>query len=153
MFHRRHAIMFLSAALIVGAVVLGSASNADQVRTVGKTSQKLLPVKAHAAIQALAKPLAPPVAYGFVQYDGSLYVSSGNVACEWKAGAGRYYIRISGVSYSRGPYIAFVTPEGNGGIYCPATWEDEGALVVCIGDITGASSTQAGFQFVVYKVS
>ncbi len=153
---------FLSVAVIVlgsGLFIAGSLSGAGdpgpagQVRTSPKPTQKLVPVKAAVALQPVAKPLGNPVAYGFVQFNGSISATSGNFTAEWDASSNRYYIRIAGVTYQRGPYITFVTPEGNGGIYLPATWEDNGALVICIGQITGESGVQAGFQFVTYKVS
>lgn len=131
----------------------GGPKPAGQVRTSPKPTQKLEPVKAAVALQPVAKPLGGPVAYGFVQFNGSVSATSGNFSVEWNAASNRYYIRIAGVTYQRGPYITFVTPEGNGGIYLPATWEDNGALVICIGQITGESGVQAGFQFVTYKVS
>ena len=151
---------------VVGAIVFGAAlfaaaslsgagdhGSAGQVRTVVKPTHKLLPVRAVGNIQPLAKALGNPVAFGFVQYDGSIGATSGNFTAEWNPTTGRYYIHIAGVSYQRGPYITFVTAEGNGGIYLPATWEDSGALVIYIGEITGDTGIQAGFQFVTYKVS
>jgi hypothetical protein len=160
MFQHRSAAVLIAGAVIFGAGLFiaaglsgaGETGAAGQVRTI-KPTQKLEPVKAAVAVQAVPKALGNPVAYGFVQFNGSVSATSGNFSVEWNASSGRYYIRIAGVSYSRGPYITFVTPEGNGGIYVPATWEDNGALVICIGDITGSSSTQAGFQFVTYKVN
>ena len=159
MFKRRFTLAFLAAAtvvcgsLLVAGYLAQAAENGQVSRTGVQQKQRLLPVKALGAIQPVAKPLGAPIAYGFVQYDGSLYATSGNVTAEWNATYHRYYIRITGVAYNRGTHITFVTPEGNGGVFFPATWEENGALVVCMGESSGSSGAQAGFQFMTYKLN
>jgi hypothetical protein len=159
MFKRRFTIALLAGVMFVGAVLLvavhiaGAGENAGQARTLNPPKQKLQPVKAVGSIQPLAKPLGAPVAYGFVQWDGSLRSSSGNVTVEWDSSGGRYLLHIVGVAYHAGPYITFVTAEGKGGIYLPATTEDNETLVIRMGQITGEPGIQAGFQFVTYRIS
>jgi hypothetical protein len=152
-------ITFVAAAVAAGLGFVAAAYPAGTGRDPGAPQatvhqgQRLAPAPAPKMSLAGAKPLGNPIAYGFVEYDGSLAATSGNVASEWNGTSHRYYIRITGVSYSGGPYITFVTPVGNGGIYFPATWEDGGALVVSIGESSGHSGAQASFQFITYKIS
>ncbi len=149
--------LFLATAVI--AIGLAAVEHRHEGAGLGTTpARSVVPTLRRFAVQKttftpLPKQLGAPVAYGFVQYDGSLYAGSGNVTSEWHETGHRYYIRIAGVIYQRGPYITFVTPEGNGGIYFPATWDDNGALVICMGMVTGDTGAQAGFQFITYKLN
>jgi hypothetical protein len=140
MFRRCAMYVFLVGTLILGA---GFVSAHLQKLQLAKT----------VSMQVAPKPLAGPIAYGTVQPNGTVWSSSGNVPCQWRSDIQRYYVTISGVSYSTTGYMTFVTPVGNGGVYLTAIWEDQGALVVCIGANNGDPGVQTGFQFITYKVS
>lgn len=141
---RSAAILFVASIVLLGAALLVAASD---------PGQKLFPAKAISSVGPVAKPLGNAVAYGFVQYDGSLRSSSGNITVAWDGTKNRYTIQIAGVTYQGGTYITLVTADGNGGIYLPCTNDDNGALVVRMGRITGEPGIQAAFQFVTYKIS
>jgi hypothetical protein len=140
---RSAAVLFVASAVLLGAALLAAA---------GGPGQKLVPSKAATTFGPIAKPLGNPVAYGFVQFDGSLRASSGNITVTWDGTRNRYTIQIAGVTYQGGTYITLVTADGNGGIYLPCTGDDNGALVVRMGRITGEPGIQAAFQFVTYKI-
>ncbi len=151
----RSLVISLAAVVVIGAGLFaaGRLAAAGPSRTDLPTSQKLTALKAGSGIQPVAKTLGSPIAFGFVQFDGSLRSTSGNITAAWNAGKLRYEIRIAGIPYNSGPHLTFVTAEGQGGIYLPATTEDNGVLIIRIGQITGEPGVQTGFQFVTYKVS
>lgn len=159
MFRRRATCVFLIATLIFGAGFLFAHISASGSRealvspdSAAGAGQKLQLSKT-VPIQVAPKPLSAPIAYGTVQPNGTVWSSSGNVSCQWNAAYQRYYLKISGVSYSTTGYMTFVTPVGNGGVYLTAVNEDGGALVICVGANNGDPGVQTGFQFITYKVS
>ena len=141
---RSVAVLFIAAIVLFGAALLVAGSG---------PGQKIVATKAVGTFGPIAKPLGNAVAFGFVQFDGSLRASSGNIKVEWDGTKNRYTIQIAGVTYQGGTYITLVTADGNGGIYLPCTNDDNGALVVRMGRITGEPGIQAAFQFVTYKIS
>jgi hypothetical protein len=93
-----------------------------------------------------------PIAYGFINADGSLESGSPNLSSSWNSQQDWYEISISGYSYDFREYCTIVTPAfGCSPAPCGAqTSSVGGMLLVQIYDGNG-SSTQASFQFVTYK--
>lgn len=50
-----------------------------------------------------------PIAFGFINADGTIYSGSGNFTCTWNAGAMRYEITITGESYFWRSYTTIAT--------------------------------------------
>jgi len=93
-----------------------------------------------------------PIAYGFVNADGSLASGSPNLSTSWNSQQAWYEISISGYSYSYNAYCTVVTPAfGCSPAPCGAhTSSVGGKLLVQVYDGNG-SPVQASFQFVTYK--
>jgi len=93
-----------------------------------------------------------PIAYGFVDADGSLESGSYNLSTSWNSQQAWYEISISGYSYSYNAYCTVVTPAfGCSPAPCGAhTSSVGGMLLVQVYDGNG-SPVQASFQFVTYK--
>lgn len=56
-----------------------------------------------------------PIAFGFINTDGSVNSGSGNFTCTWEAPQGRYRISITGYSYFFNNYTTLVTLVGDEG--------------------------------------
>jgi hypothetical protein len=94
---------------------------------------------------------ALPIAYGFVNSNGTLASSSGNVSAAWNSGLGRYEISISGESYFFSSYVAVVTLSSSCAYSDSArTSSSGGNLLVYVTSGTGTAK-QCSYQFVVYK--
>jgi hypothetical protein len=93
-----------------------------------------------------------PIAYGFINADGSLASGSHNVSSYWFDKGAGYGVSISEYSYSNSEYITLVTLSA-ADRYCPCiaqTDSIEGDLLIYITDPTG-EPVQTSFQFVTYK--
>jgi hypothetical protein len=92
---------------------------------------------------------AIPIAYGFINTDGSVSVATPNVSSSYNAGSGRYEITIAGESYYFSEYVTVVTVVGTPALL-PVTSSVGGDLLVYLRDVSG-NSAQRWFQFVTYK--
>lgn len=92
---------------------------------------------------------AVPIAYGFINSDGSVANATPNVSSTWNAGSSRYEITITDVSYISKFYATTVTVSSSTP-YVATTDDVSGKLLVYVNTL-GASPTQAAFQFVTYK--
>ena len=92
-----------------------------------------------------------PLAYGFINSDGSVSVSSGNItASTYDSGSGRYEITIAGESYFYNQYVTVVTPGGAAVVENFRVSSGSGNMLVYLRDASNAA-VQGDFMFVVYK--
>jgi hypothetical protein len=93
-----------------------------------------------------------PIAYGFVNADGSLASGSSSVSSRWSSRDTRYEVSISGHSYFYSDYVTLVTVSAPcSPAPCAAQTDSaSGKLLIRIADGSG-STVQANFQFVTYK--
>ncbi|MHC4617726.1 MAG: hypothetical protein ACYTEQ_08220 [Planctomycetota bacterium] len=91
---------------------------------------------------------AAPIAYAFINADGTVASGTPNVSCSWNGSTRRYQITIAGESYYDEGYITVVTPCTVS--FGPATGSIDGKLSVMLFD-PGLGATQGKFQFVTYK--
>jgi hypothetical protein len=92
-----------------------------------------------------------PIAYGYINNDGTKMSGSANVSSTWDSGYERYNITISGESYYYSDYVTIVTPStvcSNG--YTPMTTSAGGKLLVYFKNASDQKA-QCQFQFVTYK--
>ncbi len=93
---------------------------------------------------------AMPIAYAFINSDGTVNAGTPNVSSTWNAANSRYEITISGETYDWKTYVTVVTASSNLGAYIPGTDSYSGKLIVYI--YTAASmKTQMPFQFATFK--
>ena len=91
-----------------------------------------------------------PIAYGFVNSDGSLASGTSNItSTTWNATTEYYEITISGESYFFSNYVTVVTLL-SGGRYTACVNSHSDKLLVSVLDYLG-NSAQVAFQFVTYK--
>jgi len=89
-----------------------------------------------------------PIAYGFINMDGTVESSTTNVTAIWDSATSSYQIEILGETYVEGNYVTTITPSNRESITY-STSSSSGKLVVTF--IGGAGPTQSAFQFVTYK--
>ncbi len=89
---------------------------------------------------------ATPIAYAFINSDGSVQSGTPNVSCTWTGT--RYEITISGESYFYNTYVTVVTLSGDTGV--ARTDSSGGMLVVNVCNLSGVTM-QSRFQFITYK--
>lgn len=95
-------------------------------------------------------PMAP-LAYGFINFNGTVSSGSGNFTCTWNASSMRYEITISGESYFFSQYATTVTPASGTIARMATTSSVSGNLIVYMLDpLNAGNRTQTSFQFVVY---
>ncbi|MCI0365397.1 MAG: hypothetical protein L0219_16130 [Phycisphaerales bacterium] len=94
---------------------------------------------------------AAPLAYAYVNSDGTLDAATANVGCAWDAVNNRYVITLAGEIYSVGTHITIVTPRTVTGAPFLATVNSGGGqLFVRIYNLTG-TPLQNAFQFITFK--
>lgn len=95
--------------------------------------------------------MGTPIAYGYVNSNGTLSVGSTNIgAITYNTGSGRYEITITGESYFFNTYVTVVTP---GGSNISGNWRvssGSGNMYVYLRDTNNAVK-QGDFAFVTYK--
>jgi len=92
---------------------------------------------------------AIPIAYGFINGDGSVAAATPNVSSTYNAGSSRYEITIAGESYFFDEYVTVVTSVGTPPRIA-TTSSVGGDLLVYLRDLSG-NPTQYYFQFTTYK--
>lgn len=90
---------------------------------------------------------ATPIAYAYINSDGTVSTGTPNVSCTWNAASSRYEITIDGESYYYNNYVTVVTLQSLG---VAKTGSIGGMLAVNIYNLSG-TPMQSGFQFVTYK--
>ncbi len=93
--------------------------------------------------------LATPIAYGFINSNGTVASATPNVSCTWNSGSSRYDITIADESYYWTDYVAVVTPASSTPLI-PTTGSTGGKLLVFLNNLMG-DKVQDEFQFVIYK--
>jgi hypothetical protein len=89
-----------------------------------------------------------PIAYAFIDEDGSVRAGTSNITSTWDAGSDRYEISIAGENYYYADYVAVVTPSGSA--LRPRTGSVGGDLLVYLYNDSG-DLVQEDFQFVIFK--
>ena len=92
---------------------------------------------------------ATPIAYAFINSNGTVASGTPNVSCTWNAGSQDYEITIAGESYQWTDYITVVTV-ASVNPHFETSGSRLGKLVVKIWD-SSSTATQEEFQFVTYK--
>ena len=90
-----------------------------------------------------------PIAYAFINADGSVAKGTSNVSSVWNGTASRYEITIAGENYFWKDYVTIVTPAGTNPRMV-RTSSVGGKLLVVIYDTAG-TQVQCPFQFITYK--
>lgn len=94
-----------------------------------------------------------PIAYGFINADGTVSTGSGNFTSTYNAGITRYDITITGESFFFSNYITIVTPV-SGSDKMTGTSSGGGLLLVKFFDDSGTQiQSDFGFGFAVFKPS
>lgn len=88
-----------------------------------------------------------PIAFGYVEANGSVASSSGNVTCVWNAALLRYEISIPGHTYWYNNYSTMVTP---GSSWARTRTSSVGGDLLVYIQNTSGSGIQHSFQFVSY---
>ena len=91
-----------------------------------------------------------PIAYAFINSNGSKASGTANVSSTWVSAYQRYEITITGHSYFWTSYVTVVTTIGTCGPAVAATGSYGGKLTVDIIDTNG-NNKQCYFQFVTFK--
>ena len=89
-----------------------------------------------------------PIAYGFINSDGSTNTGTGNISSIWNSSGNKYEITINDFSYMFNTFITTITPAG--GPYTTRVTSSGGKLIVYIYNSSG-TPVQSSFQFVTYK--
>ena len=90
-----------------------------------------------------------PIAYGFVNSDGTLQGGTSNLSSTWSAGNGRYEITITDENFYYNEYVTVVTPITDGLIPGIDSMSDQ--LVVNFVKHDGTTGQQSDFSFIIYK--
>jgi hypothetical protein len=93
--------------------------------------------------------LVTPIAYAFINSDGTVASGTPNVSSIWNTTINRYDITISNENYISANYVTLVTPTT--GSCMPSTTSLSGKLSVYFWHPAGGSPIQTSFQFVTYK--
>ncbi len=89
-----------------------------------------------------------PIAIGYINSNGIVSSSSGNVSCTWNNTSEQYEITITGETYTSGNYVTVITPVCKPESF--RTLSGSGQLVVVFYS-SGINRMQCDFQFVTYK--
>jgi hypothetical protein len=95
--------------------------------------------------------LATPIAYGFVQSNGTISAGTPNLSCTWNPGLARYEIEIDNENYFFSNYVTIATMSSE--IYTISTTSASGRLIIKIRNGSTGALDQAAFQFAVFKPS
>lgn len=93
--------------------------------------------------------LATPIAYGFINANGTIANGTPNFSATWNSTATRYEIEIDNEDYFFNEYITVVTPTAAS--VSARTSSGTGRLFVYIQSTDTAAEQQSNFQFVTYK--
>lgn len=93
-----------------------------------------------------------PVAFGFINADGTTANGTPNFSSVWSTDNSQYEILIDNETYFYNEYVTIVTPISTPGLLT-RTNSRSGRLVVYIDDRAGNNRIQGAFTFVVYKTS
>lgn len=93
--------------------------------------------------------LAVPIAYGFVNSNGTIASGTPNFSAVWNAPFSRYEIEISDETYFFSNYVTVVTPTGSG--VTARTGSIAGRLIVDFRSTSTQAFVQSNFQFVTFK--
>jgi len=128
---KKMAILLLLACIALPAV--GRVTDAERHATRGSSG--------------IAKPSARrnPLAYGYVNQDGTKASGTGNFTSDWNASSSWYEIKINNVNYFYSKYSTVVTPSGPHGALCYSDSANGMLLVRCY--TTAGDPTQALFGF------
>jgi thioredoxin 1 len=89
-----------------------------------------------------------PIAFAYIDSDGSVMAGTSNVSCTYNVDKSRYDITIEGEDYFYNRYVTVATCCGSFGV--PITNSSNGELIVSIRDVYN-NRTMEDFQFVTYK--
>jgi hypothetical protein len=92
---------------------------------------------------------AIPIAYGFINTNGTVAAATPNVSCVWNSGSQWYEVTITGESYFFNDYATVVTGVGTSA-HITTTDSTGGKLLVLVFDAAGAR-IQNQFQFATFK--
>ena len=124
---------------------LGVANPVAKIRADGSAVFKSVEFE-DGTVQTSAQGL--PIAFGYINSNGSTSSSYGSFSASWNAGLMRYEIEITGENYLFNDYATLVTPTGVN--IKPRTASNNGDLLVYLynwnGDLVSGS-----FQFVTFK--
>ncbi len=93
--------------------------------------------------------LAAPIAYGYINTDGSIASGTPNFSCVWNSTSQRYEIEIDDESYFFNSYVTVATTVASNASI--RTSSVSGRLLIYIESTINQADLQAGFQFVTYK--
>ena len=93
--------------------------------------------------------LAAPIAYGYINPDGSVASGTPNFSCVWNSASQRYEIEIDDESYFFNSYVTVATTVASNASI--RTSSVSGRLLIYIESTINQTDIQAGFQFVTYK--
>ncbi len=91
-----------------------------------------------------------PIAFGYINSNGTVSVSSGNITATYNSASSRYEITIIGESYFFNQYITVVTPGGSAIVDDWRVSSGNGAMYVYLKNDSG-SGIQGDFMFLTYK--
>jgi len=91
-----------------------------------------------------------PIAFGYINSNGTVSVSSGNITSTYNSASSRYEITITGESYFFNQYVTVVTPGGAAIVDDWRVSSGSGAMYVYLRNDSG-SGIQGDFMFVTYK--
>lgn len=95
---------------------------------------------------------AAPLAYGFIDSDGSVQSGTPNLSATWDAGQNRYLVSIDNESYFFSAYTAVITPASGTSPRIVSTTSVGGSLVVYVMDpLNSYARIQDEFQLAVFK--
>jgi len=92
-----------------------------------------------------------PIAYGYIEGDGTVISGTDNFTCYHDEGDTNYYIQIDGETYTITDYITVATPMADGGWAQVFAIDD--MLDVYFQDEDGNFVDAQGFYFITYKTS
>lgn len=93
--------------------------------------------------------IATPIAYGFIDFNGSVASATPNVSSTYNAGSMRYEISIDNENYFFSSYVTVVTTIESDQI--ANTGSGSGRLFISLEDRATGAQEQGRFQFVTYK--
>lgn len=118
----------------------GNSSFAGDIQAGGKIIQSYAPGTTD---------LATPIAYGYINFNGTVANGTPNISAVWNAASSRYEIEISDEAYFFSSYVTVVTPTSVNVI--ARTSSAGGRLIVDFRSTTTQTLVQSNFQFVTFK--
>jgi hypothetical protein len=120
----------------------GPAAHFDgDVQVTGTVAKEYASASYHSAL---------PIAYGYIQLDGSVGAATPNVSSTWNEAQERFEITIAGETYDQTQYVTVVTPVGTYSPFTVFTSSESGKLLVRIFNVS-PDAVRSEFNFVVYK--